>query len=473
MFVSWLRLVGLMVVSACLAAGCSGAKKIDVGGTCILNSDCNGSLVCTMGKCHDACHTSADCLAGQSCVKTDDTTFCQLPAEAFCSQTSPCGGTFVCASDEKCRTPCQSRTACTSEQVCVSGVCAAPVELGPNNQLPQSGSGLGTDAGADGGSSTCGDLGPGQYYWQITQQTGQSTAKWVDAVTPSNAHVTASNSPYSSAGVIASLTCPSSVVDLSAYDQIVFTGTIPIGQRISVSVSRGQVGCGWYVLGRGSDSYVLPLANPNLCWPLASYFELQADSIWFGTLWSDPSNVDIQVTNLEFRTTGSGAGPVIAPGGLQLGVNGYRCGIDVFGYDRTASWVGAPFANTMHFVTVPPTEAPEAIACAITGEPVDLTGYHDVQFQAKVTTIGTSVFAFALRDATSAEVMYFPTATGISTTYTLPLASPDRCYDGAGRVVLCGGFDYSQVAEVTFGDCWFASSTLKIDLEVTSLAFLQ
>jgi len=26
------------------------AKKIDVGGTCILNSDCTGSLVCTMGK---------------------------------------------------------------------------------------------------------------------------------------------------------------------------------------------------------------------------------------------------------------------------------------------------------------------------------------------------------------------------------------------------------------------------------------
>ncbi len=76
MSVSWLRLVGLMVVSAWLAAGCTSAKKIDVGGTCILNSDCNGSLVCTMGKCHDACHTSADCLAGQSCVKTDDTTFC-------------------------------------------------------------------------------------------------------------------------------------------------------------------------------------------------------------------------------------------------------------------------------------------------------------------------------------------------------------------------------------------------------------
>jgi hypothetical protein len=83
------------------------------------------------------------------------------------------------------------------------------------------------------------------------------------------------------------------------------------------------------------------------------------------------------------------------------------------------------------------------------------------------------VFAFALHDVTSAEVMYFPIATGTSTTYTLPLAGPERCYDPAGRVVSCGGFDYSQVAEVTFGDCWFASSTLKLDLEVTSFAFLK
>jgi hypothetical protein len=473
MSVSWFRFLGFMAASVSLGAGCRSASKIEVGGTCIMNSDCTQPLVCTMGKCHDACHTTADCPAGQ-CVKVDNTTFCQLPAEADCSKTPSCGGGFVCASDQRCRAPCQSRTACTSEQVCVSGVCAAPAELDPNNQLPQSGPGLTTDGGADGGSSTCGDLGPGQYYWQTFQTTGKSTAKWVDAVTASNAHVTATSASYSNAGMFASLTCPSSVVDLSAYNQVVFAGTISVGQIITVGVNRGQVGCGWSVVGRGSDSYVLPLANPDQCWPLTSNWELRADSVSFTNMWSSgATNVDIQVTNLEFRTTGSGAGPVVAPGGLQLGVNGYRCGIAAYGGNRTASWIGAPFTNTMHFMTVPPTNCPEAMVCAITGEPVDLTSYRDVHFQASATTIGTSVFAFALRDVTSAEVMYFPTATGTSTTYTLPLASPERCYDSAGRVVSCGGFDYSQVAEVTFGDCWFASSTLKIDLEVTSLAFLK
>jgi hypothetical protein len=54
MSVSWSRLLGFMAASVWLAVGCTSAKKIDVGGTCILNSDCNGSLLCTMGKCHDA-----------------------------------------------------------------------------------------------------------------------------------------------------------------------------------------------------------------------------------------------------------------------------------------------------------------------------------------------------------------------------------------------------------------------------------
>jgi len=49
------RVLVLVVVSVWLAAGCSSAKKIDVGGTCILNSDCTGSLVCTSGLCHTAC----------------------------------------------------------------------------------------------------------------------------------------------------------------------------------------------------------------------------------------------------------------------------------------------------------------------------------------------------------------------------------------------------------------------------------
>jgi alpha-tubulin suppressor-like RCC1 family protein len=115
-----------MMISASLAVGCSSPSKLDVGGTCILNSDCNGTLVCTMGKCHDACHTSADCPTGQSCVKTSDTTICQLPAEASCSGTSSCDNGLSCAPDQHCRTGCLSVANCTPGQVCASNFCADP-----------------------------------------------------------------------------------------------------------------------------------------------------------------------------------------------------------------------------------------------------------------------------------------------------------------------------------------------------------
>ncbi len=147
MSASWLRLFGLMMVSSWLLAGCSSAKKIDVGGTCILNSDCNGSLVCTMGKCHDACHTTADCPTGQSCVTTTTRPVCQLPAEADCSKVA-CGSGFLCASDLQCHTGCLSASDCTSGQVCVSSVCADPSAL-VNGQLSQKGASTGLDAGSN------------------------------------------------------------------------------------------------------------------------------------------------------------------------------------------------------------------------------------------------------------------------------------------------------------------------------------
>jgi hypothetical protein len=120
------RVLGLMVVSAWLTAGCSSTKKIDVGATCILNSDCGGSLVCTSGICHVACHTTADCLAGQSCVKTSDSTICQLPADVPCSATSLCKSDLLCAPDQHCRTGCLSAANCTPGQLCASSFCADP-----------------------------------------------------------------------------------------------------------------------------------------------------------------------------------------------------------------------------------------------------------------------------------------------------------------------------------------------------------
>jgi len=121
------------------ASGISGTGGTgDIGGTCILNSDCTGYLACTWGKCHVPCIASADCPTGESCVKTSDTDFCQLPAEVPCSATSSCGTGLSCAPDQHCRASCQSAEDCTARQVCASNFCADPSDPDlVNGQLPR------------------------------------------------------------------------------------------------------------------------------------------------------------------------------------------------------------------------------------------------------------------------------------------------------------------------------------------------
>jgi len=141
------RNFGLAIVSLWTLAGCGAGAKIDVGGTCFLNSDCNGDLVCSGGKCHDACHKSTDCPAGQTCITgSNQATVCQLTAETNCVYASDCQAPLVCAADQRCRNQCQTDRDCaTSTQKCVlpAGVCAeAGAVIGPSQ--PTSG----LDAGA-------------------------------------------------------------------------------------------------------------------------------------------------------------------------------------------------------------------------------------------------------------------------------------------------------------------------------------
>jgi hypothetical protein len=150
-------LVSLVAFSG-LAAGCDSPKKIDLGGECKLNSDCNSPLLCSFGKCHTACVQTRDCPVGQSCVMAAGGSVCQLPAEADC-RTASCEIGTVCAVDHRCRTVCQNLTNCTPGQVCVSNVCADGTDLDPNGQLPQTPPPK-VDSGADAvvcpaGSETC------------------------------------------------------------------------------------------------------------------------------------------------------------------------------------------------------------------------------------------------------------------------------------------------------------------------------
>ena len=158
MSASWLRLFGLMIVSAWLAIGCSGPSKIEVGGTCVLNSDCNDGLVCTWGKCHTACHTSADCPAGESCLTaSDQSNVCQLSVEAHCIYASDCQSPLTCAVDQQCRNQCQKDMDCPTGQICTTTkTCAEPNQVDSNKNLfPPDGGfrGSGGTAGPDASAS--------------------------------------------------------------------------------------------------------------------------------------------------------------------------------------------------------------------------------------------------------------------------------------------------------------------------------
>jgi hypothetical protein len=125
-----------LVAFSWLAAGCSSPTKIDLGGGCLVNSDCNSPLSCSFGKCHAVCVETRDCPLGQSCVAAAGGSVCQLPVEAKC-RTATCAIGTVCAVDYRCRTVCQSPTNCTPGQACVSNVCADGTDLDPSGQLPQ------------------------------------------------------------------------------------------------------------------------------------------------------------------------------------------------------------------------------------------------------------------------------------------------------------------------------------------------
>jgi hypothetical protein len=146
-----------MIVSASLATGCTAPKKIDVGGTCILNSDCGGSLVCTWGICHVACRASSDCQKGESCISVSDQSMvCQKPTA--CTYNSQCPTGLTCAVDQQCRKQCLTDVDCSYGQTCTTtSTCAELNQVDSNKDLllPDGGlSGLGGMGGGGTGGST-------------------------------------------------------------------------------------------------------------------------------------------------------------------------------------------------------------------------------------------------------------------------------------------------------------------------------
>jgi hypothetical protein len=133
---------------ACALAACSGDKKLELGGTCTLNSDCTQPLLCKLGSCRKACVRSIDCENGGRCVTVDGVAVCQTEKESSCDSTGNCPTPLVCRTvDNTCRTACSpTNDTCVGGQTCNGTVCLE------NRELANPGSDAG--AGAIDGAGT-------------------------------------------------------------------------------------------------------------------------------------------------------------------------------------------------------------------------------------------------------------------------------------------------------------------------------
>ncbi len=155
-----------------------GACQLPRETSCVLDSDCPQSLVCTMGECTNECacpdgEPCADCPPGATCVgRSDGSRACLDPSTRSCVWNSDCAATdneFVCAFDQRCRIECRAgEEDCRFGDVCVSltFVEGDATVMGnfcvPQPAAPASDGGASDGGASDGGASDGGgsDAGP-------------------------------------------------------------------------------------------------------------------------------------------------------------------------------------------------------------------------------------------------------------------------------------------------------------------------
>ncbi|HHH29324.1 MAG TPA: hypothetical protein ENK57_13405, partial [Polyangiaceae bacterium] len=125
-------LITMLSAALCIAACTQSDEAIlgALGGGCLLDSDCEGELVCVFRRCHQACETSADCPMAQRCVLGEPPTHvCLIEDETDCLRSSDCPPTLVCGTDLQCRDECVADPDCLDDQTCSRKTCALESEL--------------------------------------------------------------------------------------------------------------------------------------------------------------------------------------------------------------------------------------------------------------------------------------------------------------------------------------------------------
>jgi hypothetical protein len=460
MLASWFRVLGLIALSSWLATGCSGdSPKIKVGGTCVLNSDCDQPLVCTMSKCHDACHTSVDCPTGQSCVTTTTGPVCQLPAEADC-RTAPCNSGFLCASDLRCHTGCLSATDCTGGQVCVSSVCADPTDLDVNGRLPQKAS---NDAGTDASGPDAYANGAGRDL-ALAPMDGPTESPPSDAppttdTTPAKADTgggaTSSDVPLVGAGGSTGTGGALATGGVAGNGGATGTNGGTTGSDVPLASGGGTTGTGGTLAIGG-------VAN-------------NGGSIGTGGNTGAGGATGTGGNTSTGGTTGTGGAPstggqtafdaaasIDGSGGCASGPGGY-CWNTFAHSNAFVEWVGSPVSAAVHAFAQSAADGNAGIMALLnTGTPVDLSQYDQLWFDATVPP--GQRFGVAIGRQSTGEQCIWEIAGAGETRYTVDLRSAKLCWPHS-----CG-LDRSQIESVAFSTAeWTTNYTL--DINLTNLGF--
>jgi len=507
---SWLRILGLIVVSAWLAASCTGGKKIEVGGSCVLNSDCDRGLVCTWGKCHAACRTSVDCPAGQSCVTaSDQSTVCQLPVETHCLYASDCQQPLSCAVDQRCHNQCQSNIDCPSRQTCTTTkTCAEPRQVDSNNNLIGTDGGVtgsGGDSGA-GGTGTCttgaelcpclpddtcnpglicasrlcvrlgaggsggrggtgggGDAGVrdalgGQSVVTTGGTTGSGDAWMPDASgAPPDAPIGGTGGGVGAGGN------PGTGVTTGTGGNPGVGGTTSSGGTGGATSVGGTAAGGTATGGSLATGGTTSTGGPSTSGGTPTTGGITASGGRGDAGLADAPSAQPDGTN---RDTAGGAGGVgdggaaDAPSNCQAGPGGY-CWMTWTDPGAAAQWVTPPSAGSAHLLAQGSADGQAGMEALLhAGDAVDLSAYDQLWFDATIP-VGLQV-AVTIGRGNRSEYCSWNLLGAGSTQYKVDLTAADYCLPTA-----CG-LDRSALEYVQFGTTFFGTT---IDVNVTNLGF--
>lgn len=145
-------ITGLAACATVLSlAGCE--ARVSLGVQCTTRSDCPDELVCRQGRCRVECREARDCTFPLECIVEGiaNAGGCRVPEDGSCRIDEDCAGELVCEGSV-CVQPCTDHSECAVAQVCNGRGCVRNTIIGPCDVL----SGTGCEPG-----ERCGIVGMG------------------------------------------------------------------------------------------------------------------------------------------------------------------------------------------------------------------------------------------------------------------------------------------------------------------------